>query len=224
MKIYVASKFGNREAVQEAQRRLIERGHSITYDWTRDDDPAIAGACNEYKIPIDETIARDLALRDVRGVQAADVVVFLPTEQGGRGCYTEMGLALALGVPVVVVGPYFNSIFMYVPGVERVASLADAIANLDLLTSTARLTALSAKQTGDSANYMAIGDRNADFQGALRAFTLDTIAKHGMYRRVLIDLPVSALHDLFVSLERAQARLRDAETSGSNVLVRTEVT
>lgn len=139
MDVYVASKFSNKVEVKRVQDLLRSAGHEITYDWTNDDQIDVAGPCDSYKIPVNLKVARDLARQDYLGVRAAHAVIFLPVEEGGRGCYTEMGFAIAWKIPVIVVGPYFNSIFMYLPGVVRVNDTPEKIvANLDALVAAAR--------------------------------------------------------------------------------------
>ena len=90
MRIYIASALENIEQVQAVRDALIAEGHTITYDWTthgavRDDLARLA----------------EVAGSEVQGVREADlVVVLLP---GGRGTHAELGMACALGIPVLLV-------------------------------------------------------------------------------------------------------------------------
>jgi NTP pyrophosphatase (non-canonical NTP hydrolase) len=113
LRVYVASKFTNYLAVREAQQRIREAGHVVTYDWTThaeqsDPDPV---AC---------------ALADAEGVRSADVLVLLEVPEM-RGAYVELGMALALGKPCLALpdpaqpAPY--QVFEHLPGFERHATL-----------------------------------------------------------------------------------------------------
>lgn len=90
MRIYIASALENIEQVQAVRDALIAEGHTITYDWTthgavRDDLARLA----------------EVAGSEVQGVREADlVVVLLP---GGRGTHAELGMACALGIPVLLI-------------------------------------------------------------------------------------------------------------------------
>ena len=117
MKIYLASSLSNAAAVRQMRDALRHRGHEITYDWTSHGSAMAAGQAR-----IAEVAAAELA-----GVRAADgVIVLLP---GGRGTHVELGAALALAKPVIVVGTHvafngadsYHCAFYYLPGVTRVA-------------------------------------------------------------------------------------------------------
>ena len=79
---------GDHNVVRDALRRC---GHEITYDWsTHGDGPKF------------ESLKRleEVAVAEIKGVEDADVlVVLLP---GGGGTHLEMGVALALGKPVII--------------------------------------------------------------------------------------------------------------------------
>lgn len=123
MKIYVASKFENKPAVRTAMVLLQSAGHSITHDWTVHEDGERGG---------EELLAffRLCAQQDFDGVVNADAILVLNHELG-KGMFTEMGIAQALGKPVVVVDiSRSNNIFFYLPGVKVCESVIDAISYL----------------------------------------------------------------------------------------------
>lgn len=81
MKFYMASGFQNKELVQKvAQDIEIQLGWERTYDWTQN-------------IRAQTIVAlTDIGIKEYEGVLNADVViVILP---GGKGCHTEMGIAI----------------------------------------------------------------------------------------------------------------------------------
>lgn len=91
MKIYVATRLANVEAARSINRALIAAGHEITYDWT---DHPEATKTDEHMEAV--------SVKELDGVRAAEfVVAILP---GGRGTHAEIGAALVLGKPVLIVG------------------------------------------------------------------------------------------------------------------------
>jgi hypothetical protein len=88
MKVYVASKFENKERVREIMYLLQQVGHTITYDWTR---------C--------EVNNREQAILDLRGVADCDVFVGIFEEDVTyKGALVELGAALSVGKPVYILG------------------------------------------------------------------------------------------------------------------------
>ena len=89
MRIYVASAWAERIRACQVMYQLRAAGHTITYDWTQQEQ---------------ETTAQ--ALADYRGVVTADVLVFVaekPYTSGG-GAICEMGIALGAEIPVFLMG------------------------------------------------------------------------------------------------------------------------
>lgn len=90
MKIYIASTLSNYLQVQALRDALLAAGHSITYDWTLHGSVQGQG----------EARLREVAAAERTGVlQAELVLVLLP---GGRGTHAELGMANALGKPVII--------------------------------------------------------------------------------------------------------------------------
>lgn len=130
MKVYVASKFENMEAVRAAHKVLRDRGHRITHDWTNECADGLEGTeLHRY--------LRDCAAHDVSGVMNADAVVLL-FHEGMRGAWIEFGIGLGLGLHLVTVGAkpgHFDMpgscIFLELPYVKNVATVEEAAAYLD---------------------------------------------------------------------------------------------
>ncbi len=116
MKIYVAGKWEERNICKGVMAALEDSGCKITHDWTASDEK--------------ENLAQS-ALDDINGVKNADVLVFIAIEgHHYRGSFVEMGAALALGKPVIVVGAATDvetCIFINHPLVTRVDGLGDII-------------------------------------------------------------------------------------------------
>jgi hypothetical protein len=110
LKVYIAAPFPLRAEAVKLMQFLEAAGHAVTSTWLRKDD-----------MPDSDAAAR-LDLADVR---RADVLVALNPPgwetkgSGGRHC--ELGSALTLGKPIVLMGPRTNT-FHYHSDVEAVAS------------------------------------------------------------------------------------------------------
>lgn len=96
MGVYVAGKFEEVEAVRAAQSLLQDAGFRITHDWTGE---STAGKTSEEIGPFLEVCAEN----DYVGVTEADAVLLLNHDRA-FGAMVEMGMAIARGIPVFVVG------------------------------------------------------------------------------------------------------------------------
>lgn len=126
MKAYIATGIKNVEQYARVKQILATEGVSITFDWT--EAPAL-----DHRTSGPEHVQR--ALVDLNGVRAADfVVVLLPA---GYGTHVELGAALALGKPVLMIGKHdapYLSVFHYHPLVtwvdaEKAAISGEAVAD-----------------------------------------------------------------------------------------------
>lgn len=123
MKIYVAAKFEEKAMVRKVYSLLEDAGHTITVDWTQEDDSRYLGLQKlEYW--------RACGHADLRGVKDADLVLLFPHEKG-KGLYAELGAALAWGKSVFIVGGEdIRCIFFYCNKVHWFANLDSALAQL----------------------------------------------------------------------------------------------
>lgn len=97
MKIYVAGKWEDREAVRELQKALIDMGHEITVDWTYHEKDDVG---------YPQTYAQD----DVRGVQEAEAYIGLfLRENNYKGALVELGVALGLNKKTYIIGHAIDS-------------------------------------------------------------------------------------------------------------------
>lgn len=107
MKVYIAAPW-TRKALAASYAAVLEAsGHTITKRWWEHRE--VPGYLTD-----DHTNDAELAqqaLEDIDGVLAADVFVLLNLEKS-EGKAVETGIALAAGIPIVVVGPRSN-IFHY---------------------------------------------------------------------------------------------------------------
>ena len=141
MSVYLAARYSRRLELCEYRSDLQSRGLTVTSNWL--DGPrqrAIAGQVlgerDEAVIeaggdsPESVELRRLCAEQDTKDVMAADTFVTfteLPDAKAGRGGrHVEFGMALALGLRIVVIGPVEN-VFHALPEVERVGSWTEAL-------------------------------------------------------------------------------------------------
>jgi hypothetical protein len=102
VKIYLASNRENIERVKHYAVRLEALGHEITYKWWKDIEE---NGADDAKVSR-ETLIR-CARADRNGVMACDLFWLLAPEDGGTGCWVELGMAMrqkyAYAVPTIVV-------------------------------------------------------------------------------------------------------------------------
>jgi hypothetical protein len=92
MKFYVASGFQNKELVKKIGNDLQKNlKWQLTYDWTLND-----------RAETKEALA-EIGIKEYEAVMAADItIVILP---GGKGCHTELGIALGNKKTVILYDP-----------------------------------------------------------------------------------------------------------------------
>ena len=89
MKIYIAAKYEESEKAKRLMNIFREEGHTITFDWTRE-DPDPDG---------------DIAQKLVKAVKQADVlVVLMLNSHTSQGVWVEIGIALAHNIPIIAIG------------------------------------------------------------------------------------------------------------------------
>lgn len=123
MRIYVASKFSRLKDVQLVQKVLQEHGHTIVGDWTKHTLANTGG-----KAFLEG--CRAFAEADREGVRQADALVMLH-DAASRGGFVELGMALAWGKLVVVLGgrtqyPHRAPIFYALPEVVHFETAEEA--------------------------------------------------------------------------------------------------
>lgn len=92
-RVFVASGMPQKTEAAALMATLVKRGMTITYDWTR--PPPGVGLPGISKL-------------DKEGVRSAAVVVVLMTlpAYDYKGTFTELGLALGAGKPIVLISPF----------------------------------------------------------------------------------------------------------------------
>jgi hypothetical protein len=125
MRTYIATSFKCKEDFRNLKALLEAAGHSVVHDWSLDD---IAGREGMEK----EIYLMDCALACMEGVAHAEVFILLARPNMG-GAFVELGLAMASGIPIVVLDAFKEGnqdpIFYHVPnsGVFQHAPSTDAL-------------------------------------------------------------------------------------------------
>lgn len=105
MKFYVAGKFEDHEKVSRVINALVERGHTVSYDWT-----VHAQASPERIAEPDYRV--ECARLDMQGVRDCEALFLLGDNPKLAGTWVEMGAAIALGKKVFVAAPVSNCVFL----------------------------------------------------------------------------------------------------------------
>lgn len=134
MKVYVAGSRHEVETVRLMQKVCTELGHTLTYDWTREEN-VDAGKPREDWLE-HEREGRVIAQAEQDAVADADGLLICGWgSDKALGTFIEIGMALGMGVPVSICGPVRNSIFWCLPGVIVSEDVKDGIRALeDMLT------------------------------------------------------------------------------------------
>lgn len=123
MNVYLAGPWKARHTeVKEARERLRLAGFVVDCRWIDFDETAE----NED----DESVLVREAENDVTDICLSQALMVLNTtgiKSEGKAC--EQGIAHAMGIPVVVVGPY-SHIFQRLDGFTRVDTISEAITEL----------------------------------------------------------------------------------------------
>ena len=118
MKIYLAARFSRRHEVHALGQDLQALGHTIVSRWSRPEaDHVLAAGLSDQA----NDLARErFASEDMEDIHKADCLIVLgePPRSNSRGGHlVEFGIALGLGLRVMVVGPR-GTVFHCLPTVE----------------------------------------------------------------------------------------------------------
>lgn len=135
MNVYLAARYGRRRQMQGIARQIVARGHRVTSRWIIGVDENLYGvACPAQQAAWAE--------EDIEDIEAADVLLTITEDPGvagaGRGGrHVELGVALGMDMPVLLVGPT-EHVFHHADGVIQCLSIANALERIDLLEATHR--------------------------------------------------------------------------------------
>lgn len=121
MRIYIAGRYSRRDEFRLVRDRLLEAGHTVTSRWLDEDKPLQTQMGDDSDEFYTETSRIDL-----EDIYNSTAVLFFSenplvgTPRGGR--HVEFGYALAMELPIYVIGPREN-VFHYNPLVHHYADL-----------------------------------------------------------------------------------------------------
>lgn len=121
MKVYISGAFGHRAEIRGFAQRLENKAHEVTSHWLTEpdmrlDDPAIM-----------EWEERQRCNEDVLDVRRSDVLLLVGYWDSTAGGYhTEMGMAVALEMPIIVLGEPRNFFYRW-PYVRLATGIDDAL-------------------------------------------------------------------------------------------------
>ena len=122
-RVYLASRFARRNELAQLKNELNEAGATVTSTWLDSEGPL-----TERELTSTGRAAA-AAQRDLADIADADVFIAFTeprsSSQGRGGRHTELGVALALGKRVVIVGPR-EHIFHCLDSIECFPSWAHA--------------------------------------------------------------------------------------------------
>lgn len=130
MNIFIASSIKNKGEVNTIYQKLIDAGHKIVVDWTKD-EPVERDDKNFF------TEKSRRAVRDLDGVLNCEVFIILSEPIDGRAKYSEFGIALASHInngrpEIFVVGEdTTRSLFFFHPAVKHKKSIEEVISELE---------------------------------------------------------------------------------------------
>jgi hypothetical protein len=110
MRVYVAGRWSQKEYLKEIREKLSLMGHEVTSRWL-----------DLEKTEYDVSMKPQQALDDCHDVDTAQVLiaVFQPEVTGYQGTLFEIGLAMGIGLQVVVLGFIPHFVFYYLPTIRR---------------------------------------------------------------------------------------------------------
>lgn len=117
IKIYLASKWENREAIKNMMSYIIGHGFKITTDWTTHTD---------------FSQSQLYSMIDLDGVKDCDVlIVYAPTKLPYKGTYVELGIALGLDKDIYIIGNGIDEcVFSKHPNIKKNNSISSVVKDI----------------------------------------------------------------------------------------------
>lgn len=119
IKVYIAAPWTHRRTTaRSAHRRFTRAGFVCVSDWTTRQLPRNAA--------INPTVLQMEAVSDLQQLEHAEVFVILNLGKS-EGKATELGYALMMEIPIVLVGPRTGNVFYHLSVVQQVDTIGEAI-------------------------------------------------------------------------------------------------
>lgn len=108
----MSSRFSNRDLMEELRPQIEAHGYEVVSRW--------------HMEPQDDNVERQ-CLVDYNDVRVADIVYMFTGGSTRGGMYVELGLALAWGKEIILIGEREECVFMHMPGVQQHDTLEQAL-------------------------------------------------------------------------------------------------
>lgn len=119
MKIYLASRYSRASEMQGVRDVLQALGHTVTSRWIDHHGGKYHASFAPETLNRDPAACEQVALDDWDDLAIADVCISFTSLDGGKGGrHVEFGLAVALGLRIIIVGPR-EHVFHTLPVVEH---------------------------------------------------------------------------------------------------------
>ncbi len=130
MRVYVAGAWVERHArAVPAIAQLRSEGVTITHDWTGDPNEISNAVDSDSKLPQEYRLKH--AREDYQGVASADALLLLAaTERGACGSWVEFGIALGIGIPIIVAGGMMSRTIFTELAVRNFATDGEGVTHL----------------------------------------------------------------------------------------------
>lgn len=106
VKLYVSGASSELARVESAIGRIRAEGFEVTYDWTTDVEAALA-----RETALTQREREDMVNAALAGIDAADIVLWLASDEPSWGAPFEIGYAAGRGKIVVAIGLRKRSLF-----------------------------------------------------------------------------------------------------------------
>lgn len=126
LRIYIAAPFDKKAEAGAAQDQFEAAGFEVTSNWIKRESSL--NYEDLWKPENDAELIQE-AFSDVQDLTQSEIFVILNLGKS-EGKATEMGIAYALGMPILLVGKRDTNIFYWLPEVFRTDSVETAIAGL----------------------------------------------------------------------------------------------
>lgn len=104
--MYVAGPFSDRDKVRVISEKLQEAGHRVSSSWLQVRELPPEG-------PVREDYYREQGLIDLQEVIESDMLIYCNTGTLSEGKATELGVAIAMLKPTIIIGDRSNNIFLH---------------------------------------------------------------------------------------------------------------
>lgn len=130
MKVYLAARYSRHEELQEYASLIEDSGHKVTSRW-------IHGSHDIARDAQDDEERARFAMEDFEDLLKAEICVSFtedpgakPKKPGKGGRHVEFGVALAMNLRTVIIGPREN-VFHWLPTVEMYTTFDEFLDSLE---------------------------------------------------------------------------------------------